>query len=68
MGADKKGREQVTKKKKTQKTDENCSQNEKIEFFMIIFTKIHKNIIEISRCLLYNKSDIGTGGTRFEKG
>ena len=35
---------------------------------MIIFTKIHKNIIEISRRLLYNESDVGTGGTRFEKG
>ena len=68
MGADKKRREQVTKRKKLKKRTKIAPKTKKIEFIMIIFTKIHKNIIEISRCLLYNKSDIGTGGTRFEKG
>ena len=68
MGADKKRREQVTKRKKLKKRTKIAPKTKKIEFIMIIFTKIHKNIIEISCRLLYNKSDIGTGGTRFEKG
>ena len=68
MGAYKKGREQVAKKKKLKKRTKIAPKTKKIEFFMIIFTKIHKNIIEISRRLLYNESDVGTGGTRFEKG